>query len=206
MDLMKQLKSHLVAGFVALAMAFAGPSASAALSDLPSGKYDLDKTHAYITFSYMHLGFSKPTLAFRDFEVMLDLDTKKPSKSDLSVTVGAASIDSGVPGEFYDHLIGERFFNIAEHPLIMFKATKIKMTSDNTADVTGDLTIKGITKPVTLDVTLNNAMEHPMAKVPAVGFSGSATVKRSEFDLGYAVPFVGDEIEINVQAELRKSE
>ena len=66
--------------------------------------------------------------------------------------------------EFDEHLVGERYFDVANHPNITFKSTAIEMTSDATAKITGDLTIKGITKPVVLDATLNKAAMHPMLK------------------------------------------
>ncbi|MCP5185318.1 MAG: hypothetical protein H6993_15245, partial [Pseudomonadales bacterium] len=36
--------------------------------NVPSGNYILEKTHGYITFSYSHLGFSRPHLSFNAFD------------------------------------------------------------------------------------------------------------------------------------------
>ena len=44
-------------------------SAYAELADLPAGDYGLDKSHAYITFSYSHLGFSTPHIGFNTFDL-----------------------------------------------------------------------------------------------------------------------------------------
>ena len=67
--------------------------------------------------------------------------------------------------------------------------------------VTGDLTVKGITKPVVLDVNLNKAAEHPMKKVPAIGFDATATVKRSDFGVGAYAPAVSDEVTLRITTE-----
>ena len=63
---------------------------------MPGGTYRLDDSHGYIYFSYSHLGFSKPTLRFRDFELTLELDKEEPANSSLEVVIDAASIDTGV--------------------------------------------------------------------------------------------------------------
>ena len=71
----------------------------------------------------------------------------------------------------------------------------------NKLTVTGDLTIKDVTKPVTLDVTLNGAGEHPMLKKQAIGFSATATIKRSDFGVGAYAPNVGDEVQLRITTE-----
>ena len=68
-----------------------GVSAANAAIDAPSGAYGLDKTHAYITLTYSHLGFSNPHVGFNDFDVALTLDANEPSNSSVVVTIQAAS-------------------------------------------------------------------------------------------------------------------
>lgn len=174
---------------------------SADLSDVPSGKYALDSTHGYITFTYSHLGFSNPRVGFNSFDTVLDLDTGSPENSTVEVTIDAASIDSRV-AEFNEHLNGADFFNTAEYPTITFKSTRVTATGDNTFDVTGDLTILGTTKPVTLATTINKAGNHPLRNVPTVGVSASTKLLRSEWGLGAYVPAVSDEVELSIEVEL----
>ena len=176
-------------------------SVSADLSDVPSGKYALDSTHGYITFTYSHLGFSNPRIGFNSFDTVLDLDTGSPENSTVEVTIDAASIDSRV-AEFNEHLNGADFFNTAEYPTITFKSTRVTVTGDNTFDVTGDLTILGTTKPVTLATTINKAGNHPLRNVPTVGVSASTKLMRSEWGLGAYVPAVSDEVELSIEVEL----
>ena len=107
-----------------LAMPF---SVSADLSDVPSGKYTLDSSHGYITFTYSHLGFSNPRVGFNSFDTVLDLDSRNPENSTVEVTIEASSIDSRV-AEFNEHLNGSDFFNTAEYPTITFRSTKVVST------------------------------------------------------------------------------
>lgn len=171
---------------------------------VPSGSYVLEDTHAYITISYSHLGFSTPHVGFNDFDVTVELDAAKPEKSGLSVTVDPASVDSRVD-DFDKHLRGADFFDVENHDVITFEATSIEMTGATTAQITGDLTMKGITKAITLDAVLNKAADHPMRKVPTLGVSATGKLARSDWDLGKYAPAVGDEVTLDITAELIKA-
>ena len=61
-----QLRAFWAAALIALPF-----SASADLSAVPSGKYTLDRSHGYITFTYSHLGFSNPRVGFNSFDTVL---------------------------------------------------------------------------------------------------------------------------------------
>ena len=192
---------NLIRSFCAATLLALPFSVSADLSDVPSGKYTLDSSHGYITFTYSHLGFSNPRVGFNRFDTELELDSSNPENSVVEVTIDASSIDSRV-AEFNDHLIGSDFFNTTEYPTITFKSTKVEATGENTFDVTGDLTILGTTKPVTLATTINKAANHPMRNVPTIGVSASTRLLRSEWGLGAYVPAVSDEVELSIEVEL----
>lgn len=195
---MRTVITRTISAAILLALPF---GASADLSEVPSGKYTLDATHGYITFTYSHLGFSNPRVGFNRFDTVLELDSSNPENSTVEVTIDASSIDSRV-AEFNEHLNGKDFFNTAEYPTIYFKSTKVEPTGVNSFDVIGDLTILGTTKSVTLATRINKAANHPMRNVPTVGVSASARLKRSDWGLDAYVPAVSDEVELSIEAEL----
>ncbi|MBB5519913.1 YceI family protein [Amphiplicatus metriothermophilus] len=170
------------------------------LAAAPAGTYVTDPKHRYITFTYWHQGYSRPYLRWRDWEGVLEWNPENPEQSSISVTIDAASIDSGVD-EFDDHLRSADFFDVANHPEIAFESTSVERVGPNKGKVTGELTIKGVTKPVALDVTFNkaDALQDGGHKL---GFSAKTTVKRSDFGVDRYVPFVGDEVEVLIEAEL----
>jgi polyisoprenoid-binding protein YceI len=147
------------------------------------------------------MGFSNPHVGFTDFDVALRLDSAKPELSEFSVTIVAGSIDSRV-AEFNTHLKGADYFDVGAHPEIHFASSSLTMTSADTVTIEGMLTIKGVSKPVTLNATLNKAGMHPLAKVPTLGVSATAAIKRSEWGLGKYVPMVGDNVDIRIEVEL----
>lgn len=196
---MNTLKTLLVAPIAGLALA--GPAGAGPLDAVPAGTYNVEPTHAYINFSYTHLGFSRPVVGFNDFDVTLELNQEDITASALQVKIDVASVDSRVE-EYNGHLTSADWFDAATYPDITFVATDIEMTGDDTMAVTGDLTIKGITKPVTLDAKVNKAGPHPFNKKPTIGISASGTLKRSDWGLGKYAPAVTDEVELNIQVEL----
>lgn len=171
-----------------------------AITDIASGTYVMDKTHGYVTFSYLHQGFSKPILRFDDVDAILTLDAENPVNSSVDVTIKAASISTGVP-KFDTHIQNESMFDTANHPLITFKSTKLTQKNAANGTLTGDLTMKGVTKPITLDVRFNKAGQHFRTKADMAGFSATGTLNRSDWGLGYAVPNVGDKVDIVIEAE-----
>lgn len=194
------MRNSVHATLAASLLAFAA-SAQADLSDVPSGEYGLDDHHAYISFTYSHIGFSTPHVGFRNFDANLTLDSARPENSSIEVVIDTTSVDSRVD-EFNGHLRGSNFFDTDNHPQATFRSTSISANEDGTFDVTGDLTIKGITRSVTLDATLNKAAMHPMRNIPTVGFSAETQIMRSDFGMDRAVPAVGDEVTIYITVEM----
>lgn len=182
------------------AAAGADDQSSSAAFDAVSGEYTPDPQHRYITFSYLHQGYSRPMVRWRSWDGTLDWDAENPEDSSVSITIDVDSVDTGVD-EFDGHLRGERFFDVANHPEITFESTSVSRSGDDTGTITGDLTIKGNTKPVTLDVTFNKGAFDERNNIYKLGFSGTTTVKRSDFGVDAYVPYVSDEVDVTIETE-----
>ncbi|MBS3961392.1 MAG: polyisoprenoid-binding protein [Sandarakinorhabdus sp.] len=191
--------ASLIAGAPALALA--------APLNVPAGVYELDKTHASLTWQIRHLGLSNYTARFASYDATINLDPADPTRSSVSVTIDPRSVRTDFPfpeKENFDAVIAERFLRAGAHPTITFRSTGLKATGATTGKLTGDLTLMGITRPVTLDVTLNGAIEHPFRKIPALGFSATGTFKRSDFGSKELQGPIGDEIRLIIEAEFLK--
>ena len=188
---------HLKTLSFGLAVALASSVTLAAPVD-----YKIDPTHTATVFSWNHFGFSTPSANFSDIQGVIKVDNAKPANSSVNVTIPLSSVNTNVPAldkEFQE----EAWFNAAKYPNITFKSTKVETKDKKHFKITGDLTVKGVTKPVVLDAVLNKQGEHPMAKVPAIGFNATTSFKRSEFGLGNYVPNVGDKITVNITTEAK---
>ena len=189
------------------ACALTASQAPQALQSLPAGAYQLEKPHGSLTFRVKHLGLSYYTARFADFDATLDFDPKTPAASRVKAIINPLSVrtdNAADPG--WDKRIGQDMMKGADFPQIVFASTAIETTGPSTGKVTGDLTLAGVTKPVTLDVTYNGAMASAAlyAGRPAVGFSARGTLLRSAFGLTRYAEFVGDEVEIIIEAEFTR--
>ncbi len=168
-------------------------------------KYVLDSSHSQIVFSYSHLGFSTSYGMFSGFEGEIAFDQANPAASSVSVAFPVRSMLTGWQARF-DHFMSPDFLDAAEDEMVTFTSTAIEVTGEKTAKITGDLTLNGVTKAVVLDAVLNQAGEHPMEKKPWAGFSATATVLRSEFNLGLYAPYISDEVALEISIEAMKAE
>ncbi|RKQ68823.1 polyisoprenoid-binding protein YceI [Litorimonas taeanensis] len=175
------------------------------LEALPSGTYTSDQGHAYVAFSYSHQGYSKPILRWGETNATVIFDNDNPENSALTVTIPVESIDSGVAA-FDDHLKSADFFEAEAFPEITFESTEINHVLMGSGSVTGDMTIKGVTKPVVFSGRVNKVGKDSRSQVDMFGISATASLKRSDFNVGKYVPHVGDDVEITVEVEFKKAD
>lgn len=180
---------------LAAALATASFAASAA-----GTTYTIDPSHTNVLASWNHFGLSHPSINFGEAEGTITYDVDDVSKSSVQVTLPIKGI-SALAANFHDHLSSAGWFDAATFPSATFRSTKVEAAGKDRLKVTGDLTIKGITKSVVLDVVLNGRSEHPMRKVPAIGFDATAKLKRSDFGLGRNAPAVSDEVTLRITTE-----
>lgn len=206
------LKSLLTAAALVFTPMLANAQAVTPLAEMPAGVYELDDTHASLTWKVNHLGLSNYTARFTKLDAELNFDPKDPTKSTLTASVDPTSIKTDFPKpeekNFDEKLIkGEEWFNAMKFPTITFKSTKLTKTGEKTGKLTGDLTFLGVTKPLTLDVTFNGAYaKAPFSNKPALGFSAVGTLKRSDWGFKTYVPQIGDSVELLLEVEFLKKD
>jgi polyisoprenoid-binding protein YceI len=168
-----------------------------------SRDFAFDKSHTEISASWVHQGYSTQSLQFTDYDGTLSLDLETPSNSTVDVTFNL--IDGMWAGGHHDRFIGHLnsgdFFETEVNPTARFVATGFDSADGETGTMSGDLTMNGQTHPVSLAVTLNHVGETRDGNTK-LGFDATATIMRSEWDMGFAVPYVSDEIEITISTEL----
>ena len=161
--------------------------------------YKLDPGHTNVIATWNHMGYSNPSANFSGVDGTLVYDAADVSKSSVQVTLPLSGLN-GFSEKFNAHLNSGDFFDSAKFPAATFKSTKVEAAGEGKLKVTGDLTIKDITKPVVLDVTLNKSGEGNNGGAK-IGFDATATIKRTDFGLGMAVPMVSDEVKLRITTE-----
>lgn len=167
-----------------------------------ASSYTVDPAHTFPHFEISHLGFSTMHGRFNATEGKLTVDLAGKTGS-VDIKIDANSVDTGFKKRD-DHLRSPDFLNAAEYPVITYKSSKVDIKDNSSATVEGTLTLMGVSKPVTLAVDHIQCGANPMSKKEMCGFNATATIKRSEFGVNYALPAIGDEMKITIEVEALK--
>ncbi|MGH9948477.1 MAG: YceI family protein [Pyrinomonadaceae bacterium] len=171
-----------------------------------SGTYNFDKAHSFIGFLVKHNGLVTVPGFFRDFVGMVNYDAKDVSKSSVTFTAKATSVDTGVAGRD-NHLRTADFFEVEKFPEITFKSTKVEKKGDNWI-VTGDFTLKGVTKSISFPFNIAGFVAGGERSGPRMGVTGETKLNRRDYGVNYggnlpgtSIPLLSDEVTIFVQVE-----
>lgn len=204
---------RIIASAVIAALLSTPALAQQTLDGVAADTYQLDKTHAFLTWTVQHNGLSSYTVNFTDFDATLEFDPEDLGASSITVTIDPMGLETNYPDaekreEWHTELsTDDRFLNGDDHPEITFVSTSAEQTGDFTGTVTGDLTFLGVTKPVTMDVTYNGTANMPWyGPRDLIGFNATTTIKRSDFGMTAMIPMISDEVEIEFSGEFLQNE
>lgn len=158
--------------------------------------------HTAVTFSVRHL-MSKVRGRFNDVDGQVGLG-ESPGSWSVEASIAMASVDTGVPMRDED-LRSQNFFDTARFPSMRFVSTGVAEDTSGVR-VLGDLTIRDITRRVPIEVEFLGVDESGLQGEPRIGFSGRATVRRSDFGVGErsvqgSKVVVGDTVTIELDVE-----
>ena len=184
-------------------------AAAAAVMAIPgyalASEYVVDPAHTNAMFAVKHMMVTTVRGRFKKVQGTLNLDDKDVTKSSVTATIDAASIDTDEPKRD-EHLRSPDFFDVQKFPTITFKSTKVQRAR-NGLKVTGDLTIRDVTRPVVLEVEgPTKPVKDPKGNVK-IGASASTKVNRQDFGLKWNAPIeaggvvVGDDVKITLDLE-----
>ena len=186
-------------------------SAAAALLSLPAlagtTTYKIDPQHSSAQFAVTHLMISTVRGEFHGVTGQVILDDSNISKSSVDVTIDATTVDTREPDRD-KHLKSPDFFDVADHPSITFKSTKVESGGSGKLKVTGDLTIRGVTKTVVLEVTAPKPTIKDPWGLQRTAVSGAAKINRQDFGVAWNKTLdsggvvVSDNVDINLDVEM----
>lgn len=186
-------KALILIGF-SLALGLAAPASAE--------PYVLDKSHAQITFSASHLGFSMVHGQFRRFDAQIDFNPEAVEDTRVRFVIDAASVDTNWPRRD-DDLRSKNFLNTDVFPEIVFVSKSVSPSGGSSAKITGDLTILGVTREITLDTKLNKIGPSPFDPERQIaGFTATGIIDRRDFGMTYAAPAVGAILPIRIDLEI----
>ena len=169
--------------------------------------YSIDTAHSSVNFAVRHMVVAKTRGRFTKFSGSFSFDAADPSKSTVSVTIDASSIDTHEP-QRDGHLRSPDFLDADTHKEITFTSKRVEGSGDELR-VVGDLTIRGVTHEVTLDVEHHGGGKDPWGN-EKTGFSAKTSINRKDYGLTWnqvletGGVLVGEKIEIEIDVEAVK--
>src|SRR5919202_2853472 len=139
-----------------------------------------DPGHSQVTWSVKYVGLSLVHGLFRRMDAQLDLEDDDPTKWSATVTIDAASIESGIDRR--DEVMrGEEYFEVDKYPTITFQSKSIERDGDRYR-VRGDVSLHGVTREIALTGQLLGDADDPRG-VKRRALAGETTIKRSDFNI-----------------------
>ena len=171
-----------------------------------SGTYNFDRAHSFISFKVKHNGLIEVPGFFRDFTGAITYDAKDVSKSSVTFTAKATSIDTGVTGRD-THLRSADFFEVEKFPEVTFKSTTVTKKGNGWV-VTGDFTLKGVTKSISFPFNVTGFLPAGQRSGPRMGVTASTSFNRRDYGVNYGgnipgtnTPVIADNVDIVLQIE-----
>jgi polyisoprenoid-binding protein YceI len=172
-----------------------------------STTWKIDPAHTTVEFAAKHLMITTVKGRFSDVEGEIVISDADPSKSSVTATIKAASIDTRTT-QRDDHLRSADFLDAANFPELTFKSTRI--TGEKSEfKVTGDLTIRGVTREITLDATNEGTTKDPWGG-ERIAFSATTKLDRRDFGLTWNQAIetggvlVGNDVKISIDVQAVK--
>jgi len=161
--------------------------------------YKLDPAHSVVGFSVTHLLINNVKGRFGEFTGTVAVDNGAIKEAEG--TIQTKSVDTGVAARDKD-LRGPNFFDVEKYPTITFKSKRSEKKGNETLLV-GDFTMHGVTKELSLPVKLKGPIKDPWGN-NRIGLEAKTTLSRKDYGMTKGAPMVGDEIEIEINAEATK--
>jgi polyisoprenoid-binding protein YceI len=173
---------------------------------MKTNTYNLDTVHSAVSFSVRHLVFAKVRGRFAQWRGTLELNESDLTRSRVTVSIDASSIDTGTPDRD-QHLKSADFFDVTRFPSLSFKSSRVDSLGGDRYRIHGDLTIRDITREVVLESEFGGRAQDPWGN-ERVAFTAKASIDRRDFDLTWNQALetggvvVGErvDIELDVQA------
>ncbi len=167
------------------------------------GTFTIDPTHTRVGFVARHLMVSKVRGSFTDVSGEIVV-TEDPTASTASVTIQAASIDTGV-ADRDNHLRSGDFLDVEKFPQLTFRSTGLEVTEDG-FQLRGELTIKDVTREVTLDAEFEGVARSPWGQ-EVIGFTATTEIDREDFGITWNQALetggvlVGKKVKVEIELE-----
>ncbi|HEY4576239.1 MAG TPA: YceI family protein [Yaniella sp.] len=175
-----------------------------------AGTWDIDPSHTRIGFSARHAMVTKVRGAFNKVSGHVSVNPEDPSDVQIEVRVQLDSIDTR-NAQRDEHLRSADFFDVENHPEMIYTAHTVDEIDDQNYVVVGELDIGGTARPLTLPLELTG-VERDQTGALRAGLEGTRRITRKEWGISWNAPLdsggvlVSDKITLEFELSLIKRE
>ena len=188
---------RLLIPIAAVALCVAGVAGVARAHPLD---YRIDTVHSQVLFSADHDGYSRPVGRLAIARGWLRFDPDDWGASKVVADIALASADLG-DGKWDAAVTGSDFLDAAKFPLAHFESGTVARTGGHAGTLEGKLTLRGVTLPVKVEFTVNRVGMTLFGFETIAGFSGHATLDRTQFGMKAFPKAVGTEVTLRLEIE-----
>jgi polyisoprenoid-binding protein YceI len=145
---------------------------------------------------------------FKDIHGRLELDFDRWLDASFEGEIAAAGVWTGEPIRD-EHLRSADFFDVENHPKLMFAGRFTEQTGSTTFKGAVELTIRGNTRGVPLDVSYLGEWKTPFwvgdenkGELRRIGFEGKARINRHQFGVSWQDEIPGGGVVASNEIEL----
>ncbi|MCC6928294.1 MAG: polyisoprenoid-binding protein [Gemmatimonadaceae bacterium] len=170
--------------------------------------WSIDATHTHVEFAVRHMMVATAKGHFSDVKGTVEFDGQNLATASVDVEIAVNSIDTKQTDRD-NHLKSADFFDVANHPTMTFKSTRIVPKGGSEFDLVGQLTIRGTTKEVVLAGESNGVLRDPWG-MDRAGFSATGKINRFDFGLHWNAALetgglvVAQDVKIAIELEIVK--
>jgi polyisoprenoid-binding protein YceI len=96
------------------------------------------------------------------------------------------------------------FFDVKNHPEILFVSTGVEWRSPTRAVLKGDLTLRGVTKPVVFNVELHGVKGKTSVNGDDILVTATTSIRRSDFGMDGLPGMVNDSVKLCMSVKAKK--
>jgi polyisoprenoid-binding protein YceI len=166
--------------------------------------WEIDPSHSSAEFAVRHMMVTTVKGHVSSVEGTINLDEADLTHSSVTVSLDAASIDTGEPKRD-GHLRAGDFLDVGQFPRIKFTSTRIEPDRDGYR-IVGNLTIRDVTRQMGLAAAFEGRQRDPWGGERA-GFTAHGVIDRRDFGLTWNQPLpgagllLGNDVRISIELE-----
>lgn len=184
-------------------LALAGGVAAAHGGDAAAAPevFRIDPALTRVEFTVNHFWVTTLHGSFGRAHGTIVLDTEGRNGS-IDFAIDTDSVETGWSVRD-DFIKSELMFDVSRFPEVRFRSTQMVFDRAGLIGATGDLTMHNVTRPVAVKVERMECRPEARA-TDRCGVAVISTVKRSDFGMTFALPFVGDDIDLAFEITARR--